>query len=463
MRPLGLATLQDRVVQMRVKRGLDPRWASDFLNGSNGFRPRRRTMDGLARLDRDLNARTKDDGVIAGDIKGAFDTRHQGSWWRRLAQRLADRRLRKVAARVLKAGVMEGPRFRRTALGTPQGAIGSPVWANGSLPQRDRSWGQPDGGLHRPVKARRRRAPRGHCALRRDADDGRRRTHGSQAEAQRLRDEGQRVRGDERRRERSVAQTPVTQVHDGVDCLGLPSRRDGGPGTRPTRRIRPRRTAQDRLKAQVQAMTARTRCRDTPRRQFGALNAVLRGGIGYDRHGTAKKIAQDVDDWVNRRVLLWRQKRHRLPPRRVLARDKQRQDGRRYHWGRQHGEDGLVLDRMSHQPLTTYRSRQRANPSLPGDGVTARERPAGPGPPYVWLGHAEPNEVWRELKAESQADRGAQWERCGNRVGLDLHPVPARRYGGRDLNAHAQLRCDPCHVHTSTDGDPGRLPCWKAV
>jgi RNA-directed DNA polymerase len=80
----------------------------------------------------------------------------------------------------------------------------------------------------------------------------------------------------------------------------------------------------------VREMTARKRFRDTPRLKFGALNAVLRGWIGYDRHCHAKKIAKDLDYWVNRRVFLWRQKRHRLPPRRVLARYKQRQEGRRY-------------------------------------------------------------------------------------------------------------------------------------
>ena len=88
--------------------------------------------------------------------------------------------------------------------------------------------------------------------------------------------------------------------------------------------------------------------------------------------------------------------------------------------------------------------------------MTELERPEVPVPPYVWLGNAEHNEVWRELKAEIKAARGAQCERCGNRVGLDLHHVQARRYGGRDIKANAQLRCEPCHVHTSTYGDHRR-------
>ena len=165
MRPLGIATLQDRVVQRLGKMGLEPIWESDFLNGSNGFRPRRRTMDGIALLDSSINPRPKDYWVIEGDIKGAFDTIPQGILLRLLAPWLADRRLLKLAARLLKAGVMEGTLFRRTELGTPQGAIGSPLWANVYLHPLDCQWWRHSGGLHRKVKARRRRAHLGNCAL----------------------------------------------------------------------------------------------------------------------------------------------------------------------------------------------------------------------------------------------------------------------------------------------------------
>jgi RNA-directed DNA polymerase len=457
MRPLGIATLKDRVVQMLVKMVLEPIWESDFLNGANGFRPRRRTMDWIALLDSYINPRTQYYWVIEGDIKGAFDTIHQGILLRLVAQRLADRRLLKLAARLLKAGVMEGTLFRRTELGTPQGAICSPLWANVYLHQLDRYWWEHSGGLHRKVKARRRSAHLGNCALMRDADDWLLLTTGSKAEAQRLRDEVQRFLGDELRLELSVEKTHVTHVNDGFAFLGFHIRRDVGPRDRPKLLIMPSHKAQDRLKAKVKEMTARKRFRDPPRLKFGALNAVLRGWIGYDRHCNAKKIAKDVDYWGNRRVFLWLQKRHRLPPRRVLAHDKQRQDGRRSNWGLQNGEDGLCLYRMSDQPLTKYRSRKLPNPYLTGDGVTALERPEGPVPAYVWLGHAENNEVWRELKAKIKAERGAQCERCGNRVGLDLHHVKARRYGGRDIKTNAQLLCEPCHVQTPTYGDHHRL------
>jgi group II intron reverse transcriptase/maturase len=279
-RPLGMATRKERVVQRLVKMVLEPIWESDFLTCSNGFRPRRRTMDWIALLDRYLNARTKYYWVIEGDIKGACDNIPQGILLRLWAQRLADRRRLQLAARVLKAGGMEGTLFRRTELGTPQGAICSPLWANVYLHQLDRYWWQHDGGLHRKVKERRRSAHLGNCALMRDADDWLLLTNGSKAEAQRLRDEVQRCLWDELRLERSVAKTHVTQVNDGFDFLGFHIRRSVGPWNRPKRLIRPSRKAQDRLKAKVKEMTARKRFRDPPRLKFGALNAVLRGWIG---------------------------------------------------------------------------------------------------------------------------------------------------------------------------------------
>jgi len=73
LRPLGIPTLKDRVVQMLLKMVLEPSWESDFLNCSNGFRPGRKTMDCIATLDSYINNRNKFSWVVEGDIKGAFD------------------------------------------------------------------------------------------------------------------------------------------------------------------------------------------------------------------------------------------------------------------------------------------------------------------------------------------------------------------------------------------------------
>jgi len=113
-------------VRMLLKMVLEPIWESDFLACSNGFRPRRRTMDCIARLDSYINRSNKFYWVIEGDIRGAFDNIHHEVLLRLLAERIADHRIVALVARFLKAGVMEGGLFQRTDLGTPQGGICTP-------------------------------------------------------------------------------------------------------------------------------------------------------------------------------------------------------------------------------------------------------------------------------------------------------------------------------------------------
>jgi 5-methylcytosine-specific restriction endonuclease McrA len=111
---------------------------------------------------------------------------------------------------------------------------------------------------------------------------------------------------------------------------------------------------------------------------------------------------------------------------------------------------------MSDQPITKYWSRKLPNPYLMEDPETALEEAETPLPEYVWLGNAK-NKQWRELKAEITAERGAQCERCGRRVQLDLHHIKARRIGGPTTKDNVQLLCEPCHVQTPNYGDRTRL------
>ena len=232
MRPLGIATLKDRVVQMLVKMVLEPIWESDFLNCSNGFRPGRKTMDCIAALDSYINNRNKYYWVIEGDIKGAFDNVQHDILLKCLAERIADRRLLNLIRRFLKAGLMEGGLFRHTELGVPQGSICSPLLANVYLHQLDRYWWNTYGSLHRKAKERRRTEHKGNCALIRYADDWLLLTNGSKAEAYRLRDEFQAFLREELKLELSVEKTHITHVNDGFDLPSLsrsPLRERAGP------------------------------------------------------------------------------------------------------------------------------------------------------------------------------------------------------------------------------------------
>jgi RNA-directed DNA polymerase len=456
-RPLGIPTLKDRVVQMLVKMLLEPIWESDFLNCSNGFRPGRRTMDCIALLDSYINNRNKYYWVVEGDIKGAFDNVHHSTLLNLLTERIADRRILDLVDRFLRAGLMEGRLFKHTDLGVPQGGICSPLLANIYFHQFDLFWWKTYGNLNRKVKERRRLAHQGNCALIRYADDWLLLTNGSHAEAHRLRDEAQAFLTEMLHLELSVEKTHVTHVNDGFDFLGFHIRRYVSKDDRPKLLVTPSDKAQERLKAKIKEMTDRSRFQDEPLLKISALNAVLRGWVTYYRHCNAKETAKDLDYWVNERLFLWLQKRHRLPPRKILAQYKQREHGTRYNWGIRKGEAWLFLYRMSDQPITKYRSRKLPNPYLAGEWTTGFEHANQPLPDYVWLGNAENNEEWRVIKAEVQAERGAHCERCGSQMDLDLHHLKARRYGGQDTKENAQLLCKHCHVDTPTYGDRSRL------
>jgi group II intron reverse transcriptase/maturase len=456
-RPLGISTLKDRVVQMLLKMVLEPIWENDFLNCSNGFRPGRRTMDCIALLDSYINERSKYFWAIEGDIRAAFDSIHQATLLTLLAQRVADHRLLGLIDSFLKAGLMQGKLFHRTDIGTPQGAICSPLLSNVYLHQLDLYWWHRYGGLHRKAKERRRQAHQGNCALIRYADDWLLLTNGSKQEAYRLRDEFQTFLATELQLELAVEKTHVTHVNDGFDFLGFHVQRYVSGHDRPKMLVMPSDKAQQRLKAKIKEMTARQRFRDAPLLKFSALNAILRGWITYYRHSNAKAIAKDLDFWANRRLFRWLQKRHKATAHDIMTMYKHREHGTRDNLGIQSGEERLFLYRMSDQPLTKYRSRNPQNPYLVGDWRTQQEQGETPLPEYVWLGNAENNAVWREIKAQVKAERGAKCECCGRTMPLDLHHRKAKRYGGQDTPDNAELLCRPCHVQTPTFGDHSRL------
>lgn len=222
LRPLGIPTLKDRVVQMLLKMVLEPIWESGFLNCSNGFRPGRRTMDCIALLDSYINRRNKYYWVIEGDIKGAFDNIHHEILLKLMQERIADQQLLNLVDRFLKAGVMEGSLFKSTEVGTPQGGICSPLLANIYLHQLDLFWWNKYGNLNRKEKERRRLRHQGNCALIRYADDWLLLTNGSKAEAYRLRDEFQTFLQEELNLELSALEDALHSCERRIRFLGLP-------------------------------------------------------------------------------------------------------------------------------------------------------------------------------------------------------------------------------------------------
>jgi group II intron reverse transcriptase/maturase len=128
LRPLGIPSIVDRIVQECVRIILEPICDAQFFHHSYGFRPMRSAQMALERVCHIFN-RTDDYWVVEGDISKFFDTIDHAVLLRRLwAMGVRDRRVLMVIKQMLKAGIMR--ETVRSEVGTPQGGIISPLLAN---------------------------------------------------------------------------------------------------------------------------------------------------------------------------------------------------------------------------------------------------------------------------------------------------------------------------------------------
>ena len=128
-RPLGIAALEDKIVQRAMVEVLNAIYETDFLGFSYGFRPGRSQHDALDALAYGINL-TAVNWVLDADIRAFFDCISHDWMMRFLQHRIGDRRVLRLIAKWLKAGVMEEGTWTEGTVGTPQGAVISPLLAN---------------------------------------------------------------------------------------------------------------------------------------------------------------------------------------------------------------------------------------------------------------------------------------------------------------------------------------------
>jgi group II intron reverse transcriptase/maturase len=128
-RPLGIATLEDKVVQRAVVEVLNAIYEVDFLGFSYGFRPRRSQHHALDALATAIT-RKKVNWVLDADIRDFFNAIDHGWMVKFVEHRIADKRVVRLIQKWLAAGVLEDGKWTATKEGTPQGATVSPLLAN---------------------------------------------------------------------------------------------------------------------------------------------------------------------------------------------------------------------------------------------------------------------------------------------------------------------------------------------
>jgi RNA-directed DNA polymerase len=128
-RPLGIPSLEDKLVQAALVRILEAIYEADFIEDSYGFRPERGCHDALRELSVEVE-RGRIHYIVEADIRGFFDNVQHDWMMEFLAHRIADKRVLRYVKRFLIAGILEEGVFAKTEEGTPQGGVISPLLAN---------------------------------------------------------------------------------------------------------------------------------------------------------------------------------------------------------------------------------------------------------------------------------------------------------------------------------------------
>jgi RNA-directed DNA polymerase len=283
-RPLGIPTLLDRIVQEALKMILEPIWEADFSVNSYGFRPNRSTYDAMTYIGKRLAGTGGQfyQWVIEGDIASYFDTIPHRRLMKAVKKRIADRNIRDLLWKFLRAGVMNQGTIKETLTGTPQGGIVSPLLANIYLHELDRYMESKYLNLTYNQRSWRRKQGKGNILYVRYADDFVVLCNGTKAETQTIKKElgeflstmGLTL---------SEEKTTVTHITEGFAFLGYRVIRSIGTKGKMVPKVLIPEKAMDRFRIKVREMLAPRTTKEPIGAKIQRLNWLTRGWCEYYR------------------------------------------------------------------------------------------------------------------------------------------------------------------------------------
>ena len=309
-RPLGIPTLLDRIVQEALRMILEPIWEADFSQRSYGFRPNRSTYDAIAYIGSHLTGKGEAyQWVIENDIVSYFNTIPHRRLMKAVKKRVADRNIRDLIWKFLRAGVMYRGTVQETTTGTPQGGIGSPLLANIYLHDLDKYMESKYTNLPGWKRTQRRRKGESNFLYVRYADDFVVLCNGTKAQALAMKEELKEVL-DHMGLKRSEEKTKITHITDGFKFLGYQIiRAIGGRGNMVPKVLIPD-SAIKRFQHAVRGILASNTTSESTTAKIQAANRLTRGWCQYYRctsspagifRNLSHEVIWDMTHWLGKK------------------------------------------------------------------------------------------------------------------------------------------------------------------
>lgn len=294
-RALGIPTVVDRLIQQAVHQVISPIFEKDFSESSYGYRPKRSAQQAVEAARRYVSEGRR--WIVDIDLEKFFDRVNHDILMARVARKVKDKRILLLIRRYLQAGIMEDGLTKASTEGTPQGGPLSPLLSNILLDDLDKE-----------LESRQHK----FC---RYADDCNIYVHTQRA--------GERVKESMTLFLNQRLKLKVNEAKSAVDrpwkrkFLGYTMTMDKEP------RLRASIQSIGKLKDTLRAIFRRGRGRNIGRLITEELNPVIRGWGNYFSLTRVKKIPEELDFWIRRklRCILWRQmKRAKTRAKRMMKR-----------------------------------------------------------------------------------------------------------------------------------------------
>jgi RNA-directed DNA polymerase len=474
-RPLGIATLRDRVVQATLKMVLEPIYESVFHLFSWGFRPLRSTHHALSALRRGpADPKLGFKWAIEGDIAACFDEIDHRLLRRFLKKRIQDEQVLDLITRLLRCGIWEDDQVSYPQTGTAQGSVLSPLLANVFLHEFDDWYVRTY--RHRPewahlaassLQSRRKKEIGGTLMLTRYADDWVALWNGSRDRAEEIKTEIKTFLAEELKLRLSEEKTLITHVDDGFDFLGYRiegnKRRSDGQwcllSRVPSKAIR-------RFRDAVKTITHNTFTDEVA--AFTALAGLIRGWGNYYAYAVDSRLMDSLDAFIYREIWKYCLAKSSGRAKRAYAKYTLPRPLRKvghFQLGMVVGDQIVRLPRLSNIPRKALKLpypppaylMEGRDYTLPYSGTTDErwwDRP-------IWSGQEGRRIGQRRLAVEVLA-RDTTCRLCHEQSSEQVHHEPPWRERPKHDPQTAIGVCVPCHRQTlqrvvKSDGEPGAL------